>query len=57
MKKLVLITVISLISLSTYAKKWVTKCPGGGRVYFETSDDTTPKQAAAMGAAWCDNRE
>jgi hypothetical protein len=32
-------------------------CPGGGRVYFTTSDDITKRQAAAMGTAWCDNRE
>ena len=57
MKKVFLIAAFSLISLSTYAKRWYYNCPGGGRVYFTTSDDTTSAQAAAMGQAWCDNRE
>ena len=56
MKKVFLIAAFSLISLSTYAKRWYYNCPGGGRVYFTTSDDTTNAQAAAMGQAWCDNR-
>lgn len=50
------ITLMSLSSLSTYAKAWYYNCPGGGRVYFSTSNDTTSTQAAAMGQAWCDNR-
>ena len=56
MKKVFLIAAFSLISLSTYAKRWYYNCPWGGRVYFQTSDDTTSTQAAAMGQAWCDNR-
>ena len=56
MKKFFLIATFSLISLSTYAKKWYYNCPGGGRVYFETSNDTSSSQAAAMGQAWCDYR-
>ena len=51
------ITLMSLSSLSIYAKRWYYNCEGGGRVYFTTSDDTTPRQAGAMGRAWCDNRE
>lgn len=53
---IVAVTLLSLSSLTTYAKRWYTNCAGGGRVYFTTSDDTTVKQAAAMGQAWCDNR-
>lgn len=56
MKKLFLIAAIFLVTFSTYAKRWVYFCEGGGRVYFETSKDTTPQQAGAMGRAWCDNR-
>lgn len=48
---------VSLMTTSIYAKAWYHNCPGGGRVYFTTSDDTSSQQAAAMGQAWCDNRE
>lgn len=60
MKKTFLIAAVAIMSLSsltTYAKRWYMDCAGGGRVYFTTSDDTTNRQAAAMGTAWCDNRE
>jgi hypothetical protein len=51
------ITMMTLSSLSIYAaKNWKHNCPGGGTVYFTTSDDTTRKQAATIGKAWCDNR-
>lgn len=56
MKKVFLIVAIFFVTSSTYAKRWVYFCEGGGRVYFTTSDDTTPRQAGAMGQAWCDNR-
>jgi hypothetical protein len=57
MKKTFLIAAVALMSLSlltTYAKRWYMDC--AGRVYFTTSDDTTYRQAGAMGTAWCDNR-
>ena len=60
MKKSFLIVAVALMSLSplsTYAKRWVHNCAGGGRVCFTTSDDTTARQTGAMGAAWCDNRD
>lgn len=50
------ICVLSLSSMSTYAKRWYYDCQGGGRVYFTTDNKTTPQQAGAMGQAWCDNR-
>ncbi|MDK2770995.1 MAG: hypothetical protein KYX68_02015 [Flavobacterium sp.] len=56
MKKMVLIVALGLMSTTMFAKRWYYNCPGGGRVYFTTSDDTTSGQAAAMGQAWCDNR-
>nr|WP_315141381.1 hypothetical protein [uncultured Flavobacterium sp.] len=56
MRKTFLIVAITLTSLTTYSKTWVYNCSGGGKVYFTTSEDTTPRQAGAMGRAWCDNR-
>ena len=53
---IVAVAVMSLSSLSTYAKRWFHRCAGGGSVEFSTSNDTTNRQASAMGAAWCDNR-
>lgn len=50
------ITMLSLSSLETYAKRWFHRCAGGGSVEFTTSNDTTSRQAGAMGQAWCDNR-
>lgn len=57
MKKTFLIAAVTFLSISSYATEtWSYNCPGGGKVIFTTSDDTTVKQATAMGRAWCDNR-
>ena len=56
MKKTFLTAAVTFLSISSYATTWSYNCSGGGKVIFTSSDDTTVKQATAMGRAWCDNR-
>ncbi len=53
MKKVFLISLISLISLSSYAKTWTYRCRSGALVYFTTADNVTSKRAQAMGETYC----